>query len=280
MNGAAQPQRRRLSRGHASFSARVVEASGAEWFLAEDDVSDPGVALDIARSLEPKLGPTVLRVTAPGDEYRRVAGDWLCDDEPFSAKSRNARVGPLVWSASAEAGRWARGVPLINAWETCERPSWMAQAAGDAGVPPRSVALAAFAVFEHHAAREASSQDTTNARIALRMLDDWKAGTGHAERLREAGSLLFIEANSENNTSARSMLAQALSDLCYAAATTITVTNRIHDVMTVAYSCTSLLALSRLHGEPGMARSFRAAMPSIVVLRSAVRRGQSRRRGR
>ena len=82
MSGAAQPQRCRSGRGRASFFARVVEASGAEWFPAEDDVSDPGVALDVARSLEPKLGPTVLRVVAPGDEYRRVAGDWL---EPLPA---------------------------------------------------------------------------------------------------------------------------------------------------------------------------------------------------
>lgn len=271
MSGAAQPKPVGRRPGSASFLARVVEAAGSAWLPAEDDVSDPGVALDVARSLEPRTGPTVLRVIARGDEYRRVAGDWLCDDEPFSGKSRNARVGPLVWSASSEAGHWARGMPLIDAWEACERPSWMAQAAADAGVRPREVVLAALAVFERHGARDVTEQCDTNARLAMRLLGEWKIGAGDAGALYAIGSLLFREANSGGDATATSMSVQALTDLCLATVS--------HDPMPVAYAGASMRALSGAYRAQDLARSFREAMPSIVVLRAAVRRGLKRRRG-
>lgn len=242
----------------ASFLARVVEAAGGEWSVADDDVYDPGVALDFARNLEPRLGPTVLRVLATSGEFSRVAGDWLCDEAPGPGRHRNARVGPYVWGASLQSSVWAKGRPLLEAWETCGRPSWMTWAAYELGVDTFKIARAAV---EAVAAVAGPALDDVG-RAELGALAPWArgrdpapaSGIGPPRRDGPAGSFVatLYDAAEATNTSLRA-----------------------------SYASMAVRMAGDANSHAAIADALRARITSLDVLRAAVRRGgPAGRRGR
>lgn len=123
------------------MSCRVVESFRGPWSPLPDVFVDPGVALDFVGSLEPRYGPTIVRVSCrPRDPAVRhaVAGDWLCGD------GRNARLvlpppGPGAWlSRRADAGPSPKAIDL---WEGDEPASSLAYVAAACGVSAVAVAL-------------------------------------------------------------------------------------------------------------------------------------------
>ncbi len=105
------------------FRARPVISPLAPWVVYDEPVYDRGVARDILRALRLPAEPCVLRVTAtPRKVAHHLAGDWLCDaavaDEP-------QRIPSPVWAAMDEARWWARRRPWLDVWETCPRADWM-----------------------------------------------------------------------------------------------------------------------------------------------------------
>ena len=109
-----------------------------------DVFADPGVALDFVRSLEPRYGPTIVRVScSPRDpEVRRsVVGDWLCGDgENARLEPPDARPGAWLDRRAHAAG--PRPSPkAIDLWEGDERASSLAYVAASYGVPAVALVL-------------------------------------------------------------------------------------------------------------------------------------------
>lgn len=103
----------------ATFSARVAEAFRGTWSAATDPIHDPDVAMDFVSSLEPRYGPTILRVAADGDTFWRVVGDWLCGD-PMTGQ--NVRIPPPRWVFGPLGGwDWA-SQQTVDAWESAPDP--------------------------------------------------------------------------------------------------------------------------------------------------------------
>ena len=103
----------------AVFSARVAESFRGPWAAAADPIHDPGVAVDFVSSLEPRYGPTILRVAADGDGFGHVVGDWLCGD---TAIGSNVIIPRPRW-VFGPLGSWEwASQPTVDAWESAPDP--------------------------------------------------------------------------------------------------------------------------------------------------------------
>jgi len=100
-----------------------------------------GVAADEISSLRAEREPLVLRVEAPGREPpgpAALVGDWLCEADGSAPR----RLPKPNWYFNGYAKAWAsRG--WLDAWETCRNAMWMAWGLADvAGFDPGLVAAA------------------------------------------------------------------------------------------------------------------------------------------
>lgn len=157
----------------ASFSARVVESPDAPWLPMGEAVSDPGVALDMARSLTSRAGASVIRVSpTPGSRlFRESAGDWLCDPSSRTG-GENELIRRSPWGCCPEASRWSRGMEQLDAWLTCPQPSWAVQQCLRVGVP--TVRLIGAAAEAARPACESARDPRPLA--ALDAVEAWLAG--------------------------------------------------------------------------------------------------------
>ena len=135
-----------MSRSSLKISVqwRPVESFRGPWSEAWETLSDPGVALDVVRTLEPMLGPMVARVEASGGARRARNGlraDWLIDDDGRP----NAVIRRPVWDHGRRSAEWAKDRQLLDAWETCGSGEWMAFAATHLPLPVGLLTSAAAA---------------------------------------------------------------------------------------------------------------------------------------
>ena len=126
-----------------TMEARLVEAAGAPWSGWGDPLSSPDVALDELSSLDPRYGPTVVRVSVSGPKSaaRSLAGEWLCDPGV-----PNARIVTIdgAWNytrASELAFEDSRRSELVT-WEREDAPSLMYAAAHRPPLTSKCVAAA------------------------------------------------------------------------------------------------------------------------------------------
>ena len=125
-----------MSRSSLKISVhwRPVESFRGPWSAASEPLSDPGVALDVVRTLDPRLGPMVARVEASGGAMRArrsLQADWLIDDDGRP----NAVIRRPVWDHGRRSAEWARNKQLLDAWETCGSGEWMMFAAAHLPLP-------------------------------------------------------------------------------------------------------------------------------------------------
>lgn len=126
--------------GNVSMSARLVESFRGAWSPMDESFTDHGIAIDFVRHLEPTHGPTVVRVTVDGGAPR-LAGDWLCDVGHRLGK--NTRLASPRWDFSRSAAAWSRTKYLIDAWETCAEPEWLAWTAENGNGMARKLVVSA-----------------------------------------------------------------------------------------------------------------------------------------
>lgn len=117
-----------MNRGGITMSARVVESFRGPWSPLGGALHDPDVARDFVGHLEPTHGPTVVRVSG-GPPWLR--GDWLCDTG--ERLGLNSPVRPFEWSVDSRGRRYWRGKQLIDAWERCDDPLWLARLVANHG---------------------------------------------------------------------------------------------------------------------------------------------------
>lgn len=152
-------------------SARLVEAFRGAWSDLDESYSDEGVALDFIRSLEPRYGPTVVRVSAP---WHSVAGDWLCEyGEPAVMVPRPQ----IPWAQMGEP--WAASRSLLDAWEWCDLPQIMVRIAADARAPVRCV-VGAAAAFVRSASWLLPQRSGSAVARLLPLVEAWASSDGGA----------------------------------------------------------------------------------------------------
>ena len=131
-----------------TFTARVVESVRGTWSPLGEPMSDPGVAFDFVRYLEPTHGPTVVRATAVGGtEGQRglIDGDWLCDDAPGAfGQNEPIRERPERWGRTTLARKWYTGHRAIDAWEDAYGGALLLHVAGWHDRLHRQVVTAAY----------------------------------------------------------------------------------------------------------------------------------------
>lgn len=148
------------------MSARSAEAPGVGWLPMGEELHDPGVALDLASTLEPRDGAAVIRVAAtPGSRaFSACVGDWLCDPERPGSNSRLSFGG---WEIAGRGSRaWASGRERIDAWDECPSGRWLVGELVAVGAPPWDFVLAACACAAL-AARSAGSSALADAMGAV-----------------------------------------------------------------------------------------------------------------
>ena len=177
-----------------SMSARVVEAFRGEWAPLEDVFSDPGVALDFVRHIDPRCGPTVVRVVATsGDRFdaHEVEGDWLCESgggPNVTLPSPDKHIGMMLASRGPATDR------LLETWETSTRGSPMLQEAATFGVERQSVVLAACACVRLVAALVPAMYGAQHLEL-LDSLEAWARLRGpRTERTEEAALRAHVKA--------------------------------------------------------------------------------------
>lgn len=159
-----------------------MEAFGAPWSGPAEEFYDPGVAADFVRSLDPKMGPSDVVVSAePGHpvSWRSFLGEWLCRPGEEGVKLRRE-----PWTHGADSMRWAERLTALDAWETCVDASWMLHAASRAGVPRRLLALAAASIAR--TALPLVPRYETRPEKAVEMAELWAAGEATDAEVREA----------------------------------------------------------------------------------------------
>lgn len=128
------------------MEARSAEVSRAAWMPHGEDIHDPGVALDMASTIETSAGCAVLRVYAePASSrlFRGVVGDWLCQS---SRPGENVLVPRGGWEgAPGRNGAYLRGMEQIDAWEMCPVGLWMIRELRAVGAPPATAVIAGCA---------------------------------------------------------------------------------------------------------------------------------------
>lgn len=124
--------------GVLRVEARLVEAVGQPFVATGESFHDPGVALDYVRSLEPRVGPSVVRVYRVGRAGLRgdaaVVGYWLC--EAGGGRRLRRRGSP---ARPEEGSDPAHGPGPLLWWERSARADRMVREAAEAGVDRRSV---------------------------------------------------------------------------------------------------------------------------------------------
>lgn len=164
-------------------TARLVEAFKGAWADLDESYSDEDIALDFIRSLEPRYGPTVVRVSAP---WHSVAGDWLCE------YGRPAAMVPrphIPWAQMGEP--WAASRSLLDAWEGCDWPQVMVRIAADARAPVRCV-VGAVAAFVRSASWLLPPRGESAVAESLPIVEAW-ASSGGGEDGDAAARLAELE---------------------------------------------------------------------------------------
>lgn len=168
----------------AVLSARVVESFRGPWSAAADPIHDPGVAMDFVASLEPRYGPTILRVAAEGDGFGHVVGDWLCGDPATGA---NALIPRPRWVFGPMGGwDWA-SQPTVDAWESAPDPRLIF--AGDflGSLDEASLLNGLFACAED----AASQQGVAGERAVELMVASRRSGEAERREAMRAGTAAY-----------------------------------------------------------------------------------------
>lgn len=159
-----------------------MEAYGAPWSDPIEELYDPGVAEDFVRSLDPRMGPTDVVVSAePGHptSWRSFLGEWLCRPGAGGVKLRKA-----PWTHSGYSARWADDLTALDAWETCANASWMMHSASMAGVPRRLLVMASASIARTALALLPGYE--WRPRKAVEMAELWAAGDATDAEVMEA----------------------------------------------------------------------------------------------
>lgn len=144
------------------FSARVWEGH------------DAGVAIDEVTSLPDSIEPLFLRVERGRARQASdpVVGDWLCE-----RGSPPRRVPLASWAArDRRAEAWARGRRWVDAWESCERGTWMIDAAASVRLDPALIVGAAAACARAALRRVDPRGAARGPRGALESVAGWRGG--------------------------------------------------------------------------------------------------------
>lgn len=161
------------------ISARHASAHGRPFLPSGEDLHDPGVVRDTIASLTPSVEPAVLRVEATGDvgaEADSLNADWLL----YPDGSRPERLPFPAWVFNPQAHDWSAERRWVEAWEGCERGSWLACAAASSALPPRPLISALCDAASACAARHGVSGRAT--RLVSRVAEACDSGrTGPAE---------------------------------------------------------------------------------------------------
>ena len=127
------------------MSAKLVEAAGAPWSPLDEEFHDPDVAVDFLSSLDPRLGPTVVKVGDPtGREpsKERLVGWWLCESGKTGRLMRNVRSLYLGGNLRPLKADGYRG-PL-DEWRDARDAAAAIAWASAVGVPRKKLASAAL----------------------------------------------------------------------------------------------------------------------------------------
>lgn len=127
------------------MAAKLVEAVGSPWSSLEEEFHDPDVAVDFLSTLDPRLGPTVVKAGDPtGKEpsKERLVGWWLCESGRPGRLMRNVRKLYVSSNLRAPVSVGYRG-PL-DEWRDARDAAAAVAWASAVGVPRRKVAAAAL----------------------------------------------------------------------------------------------------------------------------------------
>ena len=127
------------------MSAKLVEAAGAPWSPFDEEFHDHDVAVDFLSSLDPRLGPTVVKVGDPtGREpsKERLVGWWLCESGKTGRLMRNVRSLYLGGNLRPLKADGYRG-PL-DEWRDARDAAAAIAWASAVGVPRKKLASAAL----------------------------------------------------------------------------------------------------------------------------------------